>query len=67
MPKALPRFQVSEIDFMLDSGEIPTTIITWFEEAVKAAKESPDGDAPIQAFVVDDSQDETDLEEAEDG
>lgn len=63
MPKAFKRISVAEIEYFLETGEIPKALEEALEDAVDAARLAPHGEAPIPMFVVFE-EDEDDEEDA---
>lgn len=51
MPKALLHFDANEIDYMLESGEIPPKLTALLEESLVLAKAADDGVASVSFFI----------------
>lgn len=51
MPKALPRFTTTEINFMLENGEFLDKFVEMLEEKILEAEAAPDGECAVQFFI----------------
>jgi hypothetical protein len=62
MSKAFARVPASELEAALDANNLPDVIELALRAAIKACREDPrvDGEAPIEVFIVDDTDEDSD-------
>lgn len=60
MTKAFKRIGATALENALDNGELPEELVEAMRDAIANARQSNDydGEAPIQVFIVDDSEDD---------
>lgn len=66
MPKALPHFTTTEINFMLENGEFLDKFVEMLEEKIVEAEAASDGECAVQFFISYEPEEDEEGADAED-